>query len=70
MIFWKPNTIKNNVFFEVIQTFEGLLLDCFKKEQNILKTFDNFRINTNFEFLKSTETFSHDILEKDLIENY
>lgn len=40
------------------------------KEQNILKTFDKFRVSSNFEFLKSTETFPHDILSGDLIENY
>lgn len=55
----------------IIDIYEDLIYECFKKEQNILKSFDNNRINIiRNNILFTTEAFDTDVLKGDKIENY
>ena len=55
----------------IIDIYEDLIYECFKKEQNILKSFDNNRINIiRNNRLFTTEAFDTDVLKGDKIENY
>ena len=55
----------------ILIPYEDLIYECFKKEQNILKSFDNNRINIiRNNRLFTTEAFDTDVLKGDKIENY
>lgn len=57
--------------YEIIQQYHDTFYNCFLKEQKILKKYDEFRQNIiKNDKLFTTEAFSKNVLEGELLENY